>query len=290
MRQVGPEAAHEYPKPSLGVRTQRFDLRQFSLGFAQPAPRRVEVPQFDQSPIVPGLGKRFLLLQDGHDLAGQRLLPAQTRNLQIGTDGLGQHPHARTEKVRLGGRQFSLGGSRIVSVAAPEIEFVGKLHAQGIGGESQPVGDLHACRAQGFRIQPDFLQLRSDTRVRRMVEFVHADRRLKQGKRRSPGDARPAPGLLYAGDRSGQVEIRREHLLDYPVEDRIFKGLPPRQGPVCTGIRYTGGKRAGRFRYRFEYRKVPVRRQGTGREEQDGGKYGAAYHVDSMIGTVIHCS
>ena len=47
MGQVGAESAHEYPEPSLGVRPQRFDLRQFGLGFTQTPACGVNSAQID---------------------------------------------------------------------------------------------------------------------------------------------------------------------------------------------------------------------------------------------------
>ena len=211
------------------------------------------------------------MLQDFHDFVGQPLLAAQVDDLQVGPHGFGQHTHAGSEVVGLRGQPLGPGGAPVVAVAAPEIEFVGELRADVVGGQAEPVGENDAGSGLFPGTQPQFLQLRADTGVGGAVEVVDPGRGLEQGKHRGPGDACPRPGLIDPGDRPGQVEVRGEHLLDYPVEDRVGEGLPPLQGLVRAGS-FTSGELRRQLGNRLENRGDLFGRKGAGGDEA-GGNY-----------------
>ena len=89
----------------------------------------------------------------------------QIGNVEIGPHGLRQDPDAGCLKVRLRRQSFRPGGTRGVAVAAPEIDFVGEIPADRVGGQPQPVREDDAEGGIGLVVQSQFLQLRADAGI-----------------------------------------------------------------------------------------------------------------------------
>ena len=114
-------------------------------------------------------------------------------DFEVGRDRLGEDPDAGDPQVELRGQQ--LGSRRECGVpdAAPEIGFVGKVRAQGIGRETQPVGQRE--------IKAQVLELRTDRGVRGQVEGLGREARSDRGQDRRVDQPGPRSGLLDPGYR-----------------------------------------------------------------------------------------
>jgi len=219
----------EHPEAAVRVHQQRSDLRQPGLRVAQVLPRRIEGACIGQPAVIAGLGQGLPLLKDFHDFAGQPPLVAQVDDLQVGAHGFGQHSYAGSQVVRLRSLPLGGGGTRVVAIAAPEVEFVGDVKTQVVGRQADPVGNLEAKIAVYVGTHPQFVQVRGNTRIGRCLHVGDTKRRLKQRKRRGFDDTLPRPGLVDPGNRLGEVEVRGQHRFDNLVENRVGERLPPLQ-------------------------------------------------------------
>ena len=200
-------------------------------------------------------------------------MPAQVHDLQVGAYGFRQHPHAGGQVIRLLSQPLGAGSKRIVAVATPEIEFIGKIHPEGVGGQVQTVRQFDAEVAVHVFAQPDFVQLRGNARVGGYVYVGDVRGRLQQRQRGGLDDAFPRPGLLDPGNRLGQVEVGVQGRFDYPVQDRVGKRLPPLQGLVGTGV-FGSGKLVRQRRNRvfsLGSQVDQVHFKGAGGDEAAGG-------------------
>ena len=202
--------------------------------------RGVESERVDAAAVITKFGQRLALPEYPHIFGRQLVLPAQVDYLQVGTHGFGQHPHAGSQVIRLRSQPLGAGCKRVVTIAAPEIQFIGKFGAQGIGGQAEPVRQFDAEVTVYVRAQPYFVQLRSNARIGGDIRVGDVQRRLQQRKRRGLDDTFPRPGLFDPGNRLGKVEVRGQRRFDYPVENRVRECLPPFCRLVGAGDFSTG--------------------------------------------------
>ncbi len=166
----------------------------------------------------------FLFLGNPDHLAGEHALTAKVGNLQVRPHGFGQHANQGGLKVRLRRQALRAGGSRRVAVAAPEVQFIRELRADGIGSQAEPVRQGETEVAERIGVQAQFIQLCTDTCIGGRIEIDAANGRLNrryQGGR--IGDARPRPRLLHPGDCHREIEVGIEDRFDDLIEYRVVE-------------------------------------------------------------------
>ena len=143
---------------------------------------------------------------------------------------LGQDADARRVHVRLRGQQLGSRRERRMADAAPEVELVGEVGAQRVGGEPEPVGEREASgRVAQHVLKPQLPKLRADAGIDGHVEAVGARPRPDGRQDRGLGQAGAHPRLMHPRDRLRDVEVGGEHRVDDLVENRIGEGPPPFQ-------------------------------------------------------------
>ena len=192
--------------------------------------------------FVAALDQPLAFLEQFHVPSSDGELLPEMADFEVGRDRLGEDPDAGDPQVELRGQQ--LGSRRECGVpdAAPEIGFVGKVRAQGIGRETQPVGQRE--------IKAQVLELRTDRGVRGQVEGLGREARSDRGQDRRVDQPGPRSGLLDPGYRFRDGEVGVEYRFDHLVERGIGERPPPLPR-VAGAAGRTLGKVGGQLRSRF---------------------------------------
>ena len=142
-------------------------------------------------------------------------------DFQVGAHRLGHDPDTGGAVIPF--RCQELGASRTgrVEVAVPKIGLVGKINAERIGGQAQPLRKLQ------LEVLIQFVHLRTNPRIGRCVGVLGPggglDPRCPDGIR----DPLSRPGLVDPGHRLRQVKVGRKNGFDDLVQRRILERTPP---------------------------------------------------------------
>ena len=127
-------------------------------------------------------------------------------------------------------------GARVIAHTAPEVELVGKVRAQRVEGQRQPVGQLESLTKVFLRpVRSELLDICANAGVNGQVHIINGPGCFHVREEVGPGNAGSRAGLLDPGDRLCQVEVGSQHRLNDGIERRVGKGPPPFQRLIGAG-------------------------------------------------------